>query len=85
MSFGESRFLAELNQKIAKEDLFIKGNHGIQSRNRHGKALEDSRRLYTEVGNEALPGGASRPHLYAAWPLGSHLLASLLCRFSTAS
>jgi hypothetical protein len=39
MSFGESMFLAEFNQKTAKEDLFIKGNHGISPRNRRGKTL----------------------------------------------
>ena len=27
--FGESVFPAGFNQKTAKEDLFVKGNHGI--------------------------------------------------------
>ena len=54
MSFGESMFRAGFNQKIAKEDLFIKGNHGIPLRNRHGKTLEDSRRLSTKAGHMSL-------------------------------
>jgi hypothetical protein len=29
MSFGQSMFPAGYNQKTAKEDLFVRGNHGI--------------------------------------------------------
>ena len=44
MSFGESVFSAGFNQKTAKEDLFIKGNHGILPQKQRGKTLEDSPR-----------------------------------------
>ena len=63
MSFGESVLLAGFNQKIAKEDLFIKGNHGIPSRKQRGNTLEYSRRQITEVGPKPLISGASWPHL----------------------
>jgi hypothetical protein len=39
MSFGESMFLVGFNQKTAKEDLFIKRNHGIPPRKQRGKNL----------------------------------------------
>ena len=65
MSFGESVFLAGFNQKTAKEDLFVKGNHGILQRNQCGKVSEDSRRLSTEAGLDPLTCGASWPHLEA--------------------
>ena len=60
MSFGESVFLAGFNQKTAKEDLFIKGNHGNPQRDQRGKTLEDSRRLSTKAGL----------HLPASQPMG---------------
>jgi hypothetical protein len=44
MSFGEFVFPARFNQKMAKDGLFVKGNHGIPPRKQHGKTLEDSRR-----------------------------------------
>ena len=59
MSFGESVFSAGINQKITKEDIFIKGNHGISPCNRRGKALEDSRRISTEAGHMSLTCGAT--------------------------
>ena len=63
MSFGEYVFLAGFNQKIAKEDLFIKGNYRISSRNQCGKTLEDSKRLSTEAGHMSLTCGAGWPNL----------------------
>ena len=63
MSFGESVFSTGFNQKTAKEDLFVKENHGIPPRVQCGKVPEDSRRLSTEADPEGLPCGASRPHL----------------------
>ena len=41
MSFGESVFSAGFNQKTAKEDLFVKGNHVNPRRYLCGKTLED--------------------------------------------
>jgi hypothetical protein len=70
MSFGESMFLAGFNQKITKEDLFVKGNHAYLRWYLHGKTLEDSRGYSTEVGPEPLPCGASQPHLLASRPVG---------------
>ena len=69
MSFDESMFLAGFNQKTAKEDLFIKGNHGIPPWDQCGKVPEDSRRLSTKVGLDPLTCGAYRPHQEAAQPL----------------
>ena len=71
MSFGESMFPAGFIQKTAKEDLFVKGNHGIPQCNRCGKTLEDSRRLSIKAGHMSLTCGAGRPHMQAARPLGS--------------
>jgi hypothetical protein len=62
MSFGESMFLVGFNQKTAKEDLFIKRNHGIPPRKQRGKNLENSRRLSTKADPEPLPCGAGWPH-----------------------
>ena len=59
MSFGESMFLAGFNQKTAKEDLFVKGNHRIPPRKQRGKTLEDSKRLFTEAELMPLTCGAS--------------------------
>ena len=42
MSFGESVFPVGFNQKIAKENLFIKGNYEILLRKQRRKTLEDS-------------------------------------------
>ena len=60
MSFGESVFPVGFNQKTAKEDLFVKGNHGIPPCKQRGKTLEDSRRISTKAEPEPLPGGADR-------------------------
>ena len=69
MSFGESVFSAGLNQKTAKEDLFVERNHGIPPWDQCGKVPEDSKRLSTEAGLDPLTCGASRPHLEATRPL----------------
>ena len=54
MSFGESVFLVEFTQKTAKENLFVKENHGILPHKQQGKTLEDSRRLSTKDDRERL-------------------------------
>jgi hypothetical protein len=59
MSFGESMFSAGFIEKNDKEDLFIKGNHGILPCKQRGKTLEHSRRQRTEVELERLTSGAS--------------------------
>ena len=59
-------FLATFNQKTVKEDLFVKGNHGILPRNQRGKVPEDSRRLSTEAGLDPLTCGATWPHYQVA-------------------
>ena len=69
MNFGESMFSAGFNQKAVKEDLFVKGNHGIPPRDQRGKVLEDFRRLSTKVGLDPLTCGASWPHLEPTPPL----------------
>ena len=69
MSFDEFMFLAGFNQKTAKEDLFIKGNHRIPPRKQHGKTLEDSRRLSTEDDRERLTWEASQPMGPTSQPL----------------
>ena len=74
MSFGESVFLAGFNQKIIKGDLFVKGNHGIPSRDQCGKVLEDSRRLSTEAVLDPLTCGAGQPHLEAVRHLWDPLI-----------
>ena len=71
MSFGEYVLLVGFNQKTAKEDLFVKGNHGIPPRKQRGKTLEDSRRLSTEAKPMPLTGGVGWPHLQASQPVGS--------------
>jgi hypothetical protein len=70
MSFGEYVIYVGYIQKTIKRDLHVKGNHKIPPWELCGKTLEDSRRLSTEAGNEALPCGAGRHHLRAAQPLG---------------
>ena len=85
MSFRESIFLAGFNQKTIKEDLFVKGNHGIPPRNQCGKVPEDSRRLSTKGDHMSLTCGAIWPHLEASQPMPPHVSLSLLCQFSTAS
>ena len=69
MSFGEYVFSVGLNQKTAKEDLFVKRNHKIPPHNQCVKSLEDSRSRITEAGHVSLTCGAARPHLEAARPL----------------
>jgi hypothetical protein len=84
-SFGEFIFSTGFTQKPAKEDLNIKRYRGIILWRIHGKGLEDTRELHTEVGLESLPSGAARPYPYAARPpvVGSH--HELLEYSSTAS
>ena len=48
------------NQKTAKEDLIIKGNHGILPWYQCGKTLEGSRRRITKAGLDPLPCGAGQ-------------------------
>jgi hypothetical protein len=74
MSFGEFIFSTGFTQKIAKEDLNIKRYRRIILWHIHGKVPEDTRGLHTEAGLDSLPGGAGRPHLYAARPsvVGRH-------------
>jgi hypothetical protein len=50
-------------EDTAKEDLFIKRNHGILPRKQCGKTLEDSRRLSIEAEPEPLTCGAGWPHM----------------------
>jgi hypothetical protein len=69
MNFGESAFSTEFNQKTSKGGLFVKRNHGIMPRHLHGKTLEDSRRLSTEVEHEPLLGRAGCPTCQAIQPL----------------
>ena len=69
MSFGESVFLVGFIQKTTKEDLFVKGNHGIPPRDQRGKVPEDSRRLSTKAGLDPLTYGAAQPHCQATRPL----------------
>ena len=71
MSFGEFVFSVGFIQKDDKEDLFLKGNHGIPPRKQCRKTLEHSRRQPTEAESERLTSGASQPHLQAARPPGS--------------
>jgi hypothetical protein len=66
MSFGEFIFSAGFKQKTTKEVLNIKRYHVIILWRIHGKVLEDTRGLHTEVGLESLPHGAGRPHPCAA-------------------
>jgi hypothetical protein len=70
MSFGEYVFLAGFNQKTAKGDLFVKGNHEIPPWLLREKTLEDSRRYSTEGGHEPLISGAGRPYLLGGQPVG---------------
>jgi hypothetical protein len=58
MSFGESIFPAGFNQKIAKEDLIVKGKYGVSPRYLHGKTLVGSRSHVTEAKGHPLIGGA---------------------------
>ena len=84
MSFSESMFPVGFNQKAVKEELFLKGNHQILSRNQCGKVPEDSRRLSTEGDHMSLTCGATPPHCQAAHalvgPLVSHVATSVLHR-----
>ena len=59
MSLGESVFIVGFNQKTIKEDLFVKGNHGILPRNQRGKVPEDYRRLSTKGDHMSLTCGAA--------------------------
>jgi hypothetical protein len=74
MSFDESIFSVGFIQKITKEDLNIKRDRGIISSRIYGKVLEDTRGLHTKGGDQALPGGADRPHPCAIRPpmVGRH-------------
>jgi len=89
MSFCESVFPAGFNQKIAKEDLFVKENRVIPQDKQRGKTLEDSRRQITKAEPEPLPGGTGRSHMQAGRSVGPtwHPLVamSVLHRFKDAS
>ena len=63
MSFGESMTSVGFNQKIVKEDLFVKGNHVNPRWYLHRKTLEDSRGQITKADPETLTCGAGQPHL----------------------
>ena len=65
MSFGESKILAGFNQKTAKEDLIIKGKHGIPPWYLCGKTLEGSRSHVTKAVDQRMTCGATRPHCQA--------------------
>ena len=71
MSFGESMFPVGFNQKIAKDDLIVKGKYRVPSWYLHGKTLEGSRSHVTKAKGHPLTGGAARP----PW---SHLSASFV-------
>ena len=85
MSFDESVFPAGFNQKIAKEDLFVKGNRVTPHDKQCGKTLEDSKGYSTEVGHVTLPCGAGRPTVRPAGLWGHPVSLPFECRFSTAS
>jgi hypothetical protein len=51
-------FPAGFNQKIAKEDLIVKGKYGVSPRYLHGKTLVGSRSHVTEAKGHPLIGGA---------------------------
>jgi hypothetical protein len=59
-------FPAGFNQKIAKEDLFVKGNYGIPPHKQREKTVEDSRRLSTKVESMPLTCGVGWPYLQAS-------------------
>jgi hypothetical protein len=77
-------FPAGFNQKITKEDLFVKGNNVIPQDKQRGKTLEDSRRLSTEAEPKPLPGGANQSHMQAGRPVvptvSLHVAMSVLHR-----
>ena len=60
-SFGGFMTAGVFNQKTVKEDLFVKGNHGIPQRDQYRKTLEDFNRLSTEADPMPLPCGAGQP------------------------
>jgi hypothetical protein len=62
-SFGESVISAGYIQKVVNGDLHVRGNYRIPPQELRGMTLEDSRRLSTKTGHEALLRGASQPHL----------------------
>jgi hypothetical protein len=66
MSFGESMFSAGFIQRTIKGDLFVKGNYGIPPCKQHGKIVEDSRRLSTEVDPEGCHVGPANPTYMSA-------------------
>ena len=69
MSFGESKILAGFNQKTAKEDLIVRGKHGIPLWYLRGKTLEGSRSHITKVEDQRMTCGATRAHYQPARPL----------------
>ena len=77
-------FPAGFNQKTIKEDLFVKGNHGIPPRDQRGKVPKDSRRLSTKAGLDPRTCGVGWPHLEAVRPLWAppiiHFVMSILHR-----
>ena len=56
--------------KTVKVDLHVRFNRAYPQRNGYQKTLEDSRGLHAEAQRQSLTGGAGRPHLQAARPLG---------------
>ena len=78
MSFGESMFSTGFNQKTAKEDLIVKGNHGILPWYQCGKTLEESKRRISETGLDPLPCGVGWPIGGAAQPLWA-MPINMLC------
>ena len=61
MSFDESVFPAGFNQKTAKEDLIVKGKHGIPPWYLCGKTLEGSRSHVTKAEDQRMTCGAAQP------------------------
>ena len=63
-------FSAGLFQKTIKGDQNVQLNRAFLRRKLLQKVLEDSRSHITEAEDERVIGGAARPHLEAAQPLG---------------
>ena len=61
MSFGEYMFPAGFNQKIAEEDLIVRGKHEIPPWYLCGKTLEGSRSHITKAEDQRMTCRAARP------------------------
>ena len=68
MSLGEYVFPAGFNQKTVKEDLIVKGKHGIPSPYLRGKTLEGSRSHVIKAEDQRMTCGATQPHCLVARP-----------------